>query len=78
MAGTSDPQSNGGQFFIVYRDTVIQDPAGYLIFGRITSGMDIVEKIVAAGATPPDANQNTAPMQPISILKVDVAEKKAQ
>jgi peptidyl-prolyl cis-trans isomerase B (cyclophilin B) len=78
MARTSDPRSNGGQFFIVYKDTVLQDTVGYSIFGRITSGMDIVEKIVAAGATPPDANQNTAPVQPISILKVDVAEKKSQ
>jgi peptidyl-prolyl cis-trans isomerase B (cyclophilin B) len=78
MARTSDPKSNGGQFFIVYKETVLQDPVGYSIFGRITFGMDIVEKIVAAGATPPDANQNTAPVQPISILKVDVVEKKAR
>ncbi|MBE3076343.1 MAG: peptidylprolyl isomerase [Actinobacteria bacterium] len=77
MARTSDPKSNGGQFFIVYRQTVLQDPTGYSIFGKITSGMDIVDKIAAAGATPADAKQNTAPLQPISILTVDVAEKKA-
>lgn len=77
MARTSDPKSNGGQFFIVYRQTVLQDPTGYSIFGKITSGMDIVDKIAAAGATPLDATQNTAPKQPISILTVDVAEKKA-
>jgi len=65
-------------FFIVYKKTVLQDATGYSIFGKVTSGMDIVDKIAAAGATPPDAaSQNTAPMQPISILKVDVAEKKA-
>ena len=78
MARTSDPQSNRSQFFIVYKDTVLRDTVGYSVFGRITSGMDIVEKIVAAGAAPPDANQNTAPLKPISILKVHVAEKKAQ
>ena len=77
MARTSDPNSNGGQFFIVYKETVLQDATGYSIFGRITSGMDIVDKIAAAGATPPDASQNTAPVQPISILTVNVAEKKA-
>jgi peptidyl-prolyl cis-trans isomerase B (cyclophilin B) len=75
MARTSDPKSNGGQFFLVYKQTVLKDPTGYSIFGRITSGVDILEKIAAAGATPPDANQNTAPVQPISILKVDVVEK---
>jgi len=77
MARTSDPKSNGGQFFIVYKQTVLQDKVGYSIFGKITSGMDIVDKIAAAGATQPDASGTTAPVQPISILKVDVAEKKA-
>jgi peptidyl-prolyl cis-trans isomerase B (cyclophilin B) len=76
MARTSDPKSNGGQFFIVYKQTVLQDPTGYSIFGKITSGMDIVDKIAAAGAKPADASGNTAPVQPISILTVDVAEKK--
>ena len=77
MARTSDPKSNGGQFFIVYQKTVLQDPVGYSIFGKITSGMDIVDRIAKAGATPSSASGNTAPLQPISILKVDVAEKKA-
>jgi len=77
MARSTDPKSNGGQFFIVYKKTVLKDPTGYSIFGKITSGMDIVDKIAAAGASQPDASGNTAPVQPISILKVDVAEKKA-
>ena len=77
MARTTDPKSNGGQFFIVYKQTELKDPAGYSIFGRITSGIDIVDKIAAAGATKPDDSGNTAPVQPISILKVDVTEKKA-
>jgi peptidyl-prolyl cis-trans isomerase B (cyclophilin B) len=78
MARGSDPNSNGGQFFIVYKKTMLQDPVGYSIFGKVTAGMDIVDRIAAAGATPPDAaSQNTAPMQPISILTVNVAEKKA-
>jgi len=77
MARSTDPKSNGGQFFIVYKKTLLQDATGYSIFGKITSGMDIVDKIAAAGATPPDASGNTAPVQPISILTVDVTEKKA-
>ena len=77
MARGKDPKSNGGQFFVVYKQTVLQDATGYSIFGKITSGMDIVDKIAAAGATQPDASGNTAPVQPISILTVDVAEKKA-
>jgi peptidyl-prolyl cis-trans isomerase B (cyclophilin B) len=77
MARTSDPKSNGGQFFIVYQKTVLQDPVGYTIFGKITSGMDIVDRIAKAGLAPANAGSSTAPLQPISILKVDVAEKKA-
>ena len=77
MARTSDPKSNGGQFFIVYKDSTLNDPTGYSIFGKITSGMDIVDRVAAAGAAPADANQNTAPLQPISILAVNVSEKKA-
>ena len=77
MARGSDPNTNGGQFFIVYKQTVLNDPVGYSIFGRIVSGMGIVDRIAAAGATEPDASQNTAPVQPISILTVNVAEKKA-
>jgi peptidyl-prolyl cis-trans isomerase B (cyclophilin B) len=77
MARTNDPKSNGGQFFIVYKQTELKDPVGYSIFGKITSGMDIVDKIAAAGASQPDANQNTAPLQPISILAVNVTQKKA-
>lgn len=77
MARTTDPKSNGGQFFIVYKQTTINDPTGYSIFGKVTSGMDIVDKIAAAGAHQPDATQNTAPLQPISILAVNVTEKKA-
>lgn len=76
MARTQDPKSNGGQFFIVYQQTVLKDPIGYSIFGKITSGMDIVDRIAAAGLAA-NANQNAAPLQPISILAVDVIEKKA-
>jgi len=77
MARTNDPKSNGSQFFVVYKQTELKDPTGYSIFGKITSGMDIVDRIAAAGATPADAHKNTAPRQPISILAVNVTEKKA-
>jgi peptidyl-prolyl cis-trans isomerase B (cyclophilin B) len=77
MARSSDPKSNGGQFFIVYKQTKLPDPIGYSIFGKVTSGMDIVDRIAAAGATLADANQNTAPVQHISILTVAVVQKKA-
>jgi len=75
MARTQDPNSNGGQFFIVYKETKLPDPVGYSIFGKVTAGMGIVDKIAAAGVV--EAGQDGKPLQPISILTVDVAEKKA-
>jgi peptidyl-prolyl cis-trans isomerase B (cyclophilin B) len=76
MARTSDPNSNGGQFFIVYKDTQLPtEGGGYSIFGTVTGGMDIVERIAAAGVG--GGAGDGAPAAPISILKVAVTEKKA-
>ena len=79
MARTSDPvKGNGGQFFIVYGDSTLIDKNGYTIFGKVTAGLDIVDKIakagVAAGSSSPT---DGAPAAPISILRVAVTEKKA-
>ena len=76
MARTSDPNSNSGQFFIVYKDSQIPvSTGGYSIFGTVTSGMDIVEEIAAAGVS--GGSTDGSPATPISILKVAVTEKKA-
>ena len=76
MARTTDPNSNADQFFIVYKDTDLSSvPEGYSIFGTVTGGMDIVEKIAAAGVS--GGSGDGAPAAPISILKVAVTEKKA-
>ena len=49
MARTSDPQSATAQFFINVKDNAFLDPNaqsfGYTVFGRVVSGMDVVEKI---------------------------------
>ncbi|TPG18067.1 peptidylprolyl isomerase [Pedococcus bigeumensis] len=76
MARTTDPNSNADQFFVVYKDSKLPtDGGGYSIFGTVTGGMDIVEKIAAAGVS--GGATDGAPAAPISILKVAVTEKKA-
>jgi peptidyl-prolyl cis-trans isomerase B (cyclophilin B) len=79
MARTTDPKKgNGGQFFIVYGDSTLPDPDGYTVFGTVTSGLDIVDKIAAAGVAPGGASATDGfPAAPISILRVAVTEKKA-
>lgn len=42
------PGTTGSQFFIVYEDTSL--PSGYTVLGQITSGLDIVQEVAAAGA----------------------------
>src|SRR6478752_6009778 len=67
MARTSDPNSNGSQFFIVYDDTVLPtDGGGYSIFGQVVEGLDIVQAVAAQGL----ASDQTAPKQPVSILDI--------
>ncbi len=49
MARTNDPQSATAQFFINVKDNAFLDPSpqafGYTVFGKVVSGMDVVQKI---------------------------------
>jgi len=47
MANTGQPGSSGSQFFICAADTKLA--ASYTLLGSITTGLDIVKKVVAAG-----------------------------
>ncbi len=79
MARTQDPKAGtGGQFFIVYGDSSLPDPDGYTVVGTVTAGLDIVDRIAAAGVAPGGSSPTDgAPAAPISILRVAVTEKKA-
>jgi peptidyl-prolyl cis-trans isomerase B (cyclophilin B) len=60
---------NGKQFFIVYKDTVIpaDSAGGYTVVGRVTSGLDVVSNIAAAGITPGSSDTDGAPLEPVTI-----------
>jgi peptidyl-prolyl cis-trans isomerase B (cyclophilin B) len=45
MARAADPDSAGSQFFICVADSYFLDKQ-YTVFGEVTSGMDVVDKIV--------------------------------
>lgn len=70
MARSSDPDSASSQFFIVHQDSTYLD-GQYAAFGKVLSGMDVVDKI-AADAVPTD-NNGTIPSdkQPV-ITKIEV------
>jgi peptidyl-prolyl cis-trans isomerase B (cyclophilin B) len=60
---------NGTQFFIVYKDTTIPADAagGYTVVGKVTSGLDVVSGIAAAGLKPGDNPTDGAPAEPVTI-----------
>jgi peptidyl-prolyl cis-trans isomerase B (cyclophilin B) len=71
MARTSDPNSNGSQFFLVYKDTQLPTTGGgYSIFGKVTQGLDLLDELAKAGVQ--DGSGDGTPAQPISILSVTV------
>ena len=53
MAHSSQANSNGSQFFLVYAETTL--PPDYTPFGTVTSGLDVVRS-VAKGGVAADAN----------------------
>jgi peptidyl-prolyl cis-trans isomerase B (cyclophilin B) len=73
MARTSDPNSNGSQFFLVFKDSKLPtDGGGYSIFGTVKTGLDVLTKVAASGAAEADATGNTPPNTPINITSVTV------
>ena len=55
MARSNDMNSASSQFFIVHEDSLHLD-GNYAAFGRVTNGMDIVDKIVEDVAQLGDSN----------------------
>ena len=73
MARTSDPNSATSQFFInvVDNDYLNKAPGnpGYTVFGRVTKGMDIVDKI-AKVKTATQNRMRDVPVEPVIIESV--------
>jgi cyclophilin family peptidyl-prolyl cis-trans isomerase len=76
MARTGDPHSATAQFFVNVVDNAFLDHQapegqgwGYCVFGRVTEGMDVVDKIKAepTGAAGPFAKD--APKKTVTITK---------
>jgi len=82
MARTNDPNSATDQFFINVKDNAFLDPTpsspGYVAFGKVVSGMDVVNKIKstptgsapggAGGMFPRDVPQTPVVIQSATIV----------
>ncbi|HEX7966278.1 MAG TPA: peptidylprolyl isomerase [Gammaproteobacteria bacterium] len=73
MARTSDINSATSQFFINLADNVFLDHGkrdfGYAVFGRVTQGQDVVDKI-AEVQTGSKGGHRDVPVTPVVITKV--------
>lgn len=75
MANTGAPNSGGSQFFIMLGDTPL--PKTYSIFGRVTSGLDVLAKTNARAVVDNGMGEQSKPAEPIFVESVTVAEQKA-
>jgi peptidyl-prolyl cis-trans isomerase B (cyclophilin B) len=65
------PNTNGSQFFFVWKDTTL--PPDYTPFGRVTSGMDVLLKIAAAGEDDQNGPGDGFPTLPVDISRVTIS-----
>ncbi|TXI31552.1 MAG: peptidylprolyl isomerase [Niabella sp.] len=66
------PNTNGSQFFIMHADYAL--PKNYVIFGKVTKGLDVLDKIAEAKVTMSDMGEMSKPESPVKILTVQVNE----
>lgn len=64
----SGPNTNGSQFFIVYKNTTL--PPSYSCWGVVIKGLNIIKEVAAAGVV--GGGTDGTPMQTIAIESVSV------
>jgi cyclophilin family peptidyl-prolyl cis-trans isomerase len=81
MARTADPHSATAQFFINVANNVPLDfrfPTaegyGYTVFGKVSKGMDVVNRIVKVQTGPGPAPHQHVPVQPVVIEQARVLD----
>ena len=80
MARTNDPHSATAQFFINVNDNAFlnhrsptMDGWGYCVFGKVTDGMDVVDKIKNVSTTSHGYHQDV-PVEDVIIESVEVSD----
>lgn len=59
------PNTNGSQFFIMHQDNAL--PPNYTIFGRVTEGQDVVNKIATTPTAAGDRPKSDVRMENVTI-----------
>lgn len=71
----SGPATNGSQFFLVYEDSAL--PPNYTPFGKIVSGLEVLEEIAAAGSDESNGVGDGKPNTPVQIETLRAKPKAA-
>lgn len=67
------PNTNGSQFFIMHQSQDL--PKLYTIFGEVTNGLDVVDKIAATPVKASDRGEMSVPQEKVMITGIDIIEK---
>lgn len=78
MARTGNPNSATAQFFINLKDNRMLDRGspdavddyGYTVFGKVTAGMDVVDKIAKSPVQFDERGERSKPVKPIVVKSV--------
>ena len=73
MARTSDPNSASSQFFVMHKDSPHLD-AQYAAFGRVTEGLEVLDKIASVRTGNRGWYMQDVPVEPVVIESVTIME----
>lgn len=66
------PNTNGSQFFIMHQDYPL--PPNYVIFARVTAGMEVVDAIAETPTTMGPGGEPSQPSTPQRIRKITIRQ----
>jgi cyclophilin family peptidyl-prolyl cis-trans isomerase len=67
------PNTNGSQFFIMHQDYDL--PKDYVIFGRVTQGLEVVDTIAESETEMSPSGENSIPVEPTTVESIDILEE---
>lgn len=76
MANTGRPNTGGSQFFVMLGDVPL--PKTYSIFGKLTSGAEVLAKVNARQVVDNGQGELSKPAEPIEVTGVTITETPMQ
>ena len=68
------PNTQGSQFFICHGVGAERLPKNYTIFGRVTAGVEALDKVAGVQVRPGPGGENSSPVDPPKIESVTIKE----